>query len=587
MMCVHDQEKTKETKLEECKKEDILDFINKLIHTPLGCGKTLIELTTYNDVAMWWMADTLFCNFIINLVSKGREPERIFYESRVGNLIYSRNFNFILSIYKFIGPYLMVPYDLFIKTLSLFFCLVFRRNMLKVMQEKKPKVLFVAQDRQWKIVRDNKIKHKKYSDSFFDSIIDELEYRNIYVEGIYPIDLYPLRSLRTLIAKLRTWDLNHKPLNLYWNLNASRKEIRSLYHFKSNMNILKEDLVFKKLCTYNGTNFYNAIMAEIELYFIFLFTHLVKFIEESRTMIKSEKPDIILIINEHYWWERTLIIAAKFEAIPTLAIQHGIIHPSFKSHMYLKSDISPDGEMHSPYCPLVDKTAVFGSYYEDILTKLSAYPPNSVVVTGQPKYDSICNFNQYSKVHLALKYKINTSNRIALWAMQCQVYAEKELDSFIECVFQAIEHFNDITLIIKLHPSDSNRYFKKIDSFKRNHNVNVLMAAKSSDIFELISLCDLMITGRSTAAMEAIILNKPIIILDSIDESNKNPLVIDGVAPAVTNTEELRVVIKELLNGSRKSAINRDKFIKKYLYNTDGCATKRVVDLIQKMIKEA
>ncbi len=110
-------------------------------------------------------------------------------------------------------------------------------------------------------------------------------------------------------------------------------------------------------------------------------------------------PLLILLQNEYGWRERSLLVAAKENGIPTLAIQHGIIIPTHKGYMYTKEEISPNPSQYSLHCPIPDFTAVFGESYLDLLTKVSSYPSNRVIVTGPPRYDSTYQREQKSTVN--------------------------------------------------------------------------------------------------------------------------------------------------------------------------------------------
>ena len=130
-------------------------------------------------------------------------------------------------------------------------------------------------------------------------------------------------------------------------------------------------------------------MPELSLYFHILYPHLVKYIQMARKMIQSEKPDLVVLLNEFFWWERSLLIAAKMEGVPTLALQHGVISLQHNSYSYTEDEIDVGGDFRAPFCPIPDVTLVYGPHYKDMLTKLSSYPAYSVVATGQPRYDHL------------------------------------------------------------------------------------------------------------------------------------------------------------------------------------------------------
>lgn len=84
--------------------------------------------------------------------------------------------------------------------------------------------------------------------------------------------------------------------------------------------------------------------------------------------------------------------------------------------------------------------------------------------------------------------------------------------------------------------------------------------------------------------MEAVALNKPVIVLNLSGEPDPVEYVKEGVALGVYRKEDLGPAIKSLLIDDSQLAGNRKRYIEKYLYRVDGRATERVVNLINQMI---
>ena len=77
-----------------------------------------------------------------------------------------------------------------------------------------------------------------------------------------------------------------------------------------------------------------------------------------------------------------------------MAIQHGVIGENVY-YTHNPGDISK--EVTAPFCPIADKTAVYGPYYKRYLINKGHYVPSSVVVTGQPRYDELAKTNLFNK----------------------------------------------------------------------------------------------------------------------------------------------------------------------------------------------
>jgi len=556
-----------------------LVYIRKLCKKTLACEKSLLELTTYDNVAMWWIRDIQFYYFIKNAISDDISAKS--NHQKIFMMLY-KTFRYHIEFFF----YIEFLYDLSLKFLVRAISRLLGKHDQSE-EKSKSKILFVATDNEWRFVRDYETNKLKKSDAIFDSIITKNNRYNFL--GVYPIELPTIRGLKIFVDKLRIWDIIHKPLNLYWSLEVWKKERNAFKHFKKSWNCLKDDEGFKKMCICNGKDLSNQILKELEIYFLFLFPRAVKYIEMGREMIKAEKPVLILLQNEYGSNERCyLVVAANLENIPTLAVQHGVIHPTHAGYIYAKDEISPEGSVKSPYCPIPDRTAVYGTYHKDILTKVSAYPEDSVVVTGQPRYDILYHADKiYDKEKFIKKYKINPDHKIILWTTQCHGLSEEENIKNFKAVFETMRNLKDVTLVIKQHPGEGRRYTKMIGKYLNKYKLNAVVMPKDSDTYEQIFVCDLMMTRHSTTAMEAVALNKPVIILNLSGEPDPVDYVKEGVALGVYKEEDLKPTIERLLKDDSELAKNRKRYIEKYLYKIDGKATERVVKLIGEMIEES
>lgn len=555
-----------------------LKYVRELCKRTLACEKNLLDLTTYDNVAMWWIRDNQFYYFIKHATDENISVD-LSHQSKMFMMLY-KTFRTHIDFLYYIG----FLHNLFLKSLvSVLMRLWGGSNQTGT--ESKSKILFVATDNEWRFVRDCETNKVKKSDAFFDSIITKLNKRYNLL-GVYPIELPAIRGLKIFVEKLRNWGIMHKPLNSYWSLDVWTKERTAFKHFKKSWDCLKEDADFRLMCVYNGKDLYNQITKELEICFLFLFPRAVRYIEMGKRMMKAEKPDLILLKHEYGSNERCyLVIAAKLNNIPTLAVQHGLIHPTHVGYRYAEDEISRDGSVTSPYCPIPDITAVYGPYHKDILTKVSAYPEDSVVVTGQPRYDVLYHAEWiYSKEKFLEKYKINPKHKIVLWATACHGYSDEENIRYFKTVFETMQNIKGATLIIKQHPVEGERYTKMIEKYLNTYKINAIVTPKDSDTYELLFVCDLMITKNSTTAMEAIALNKPVIILNLGGEPDVVDYVEQGVAFGVYKEEDLKPIIEKLLKDDTDLAKNRERYIEKYLYKLDGKATERVVNLITRMI---
>jgi len=289
------------------------------------------------------------------------------------------------------------------------------------------------------------------------------------------------------------------------------------------------------------------------------------------------------VTSEYGFFERGLVVAGKLRGIPTLALQHGNIGPLHKGYMYQKGSISTRGSIEAPYCPVPDKTAVYGPYDYTLLTKMSDYPPDSVVITGQPGYDKLAMTERlYSKEKFCSKLSLDPSKKIVLVATENLPISQGE--AFLRHSLKALKNFSDIQVVVKPHPKEKGEWYNNVVN---EESIKAVILSRTADTFEALYACDLLVAGFSTVITEATILGKPSVTLNIGIKEDPAPFYKDFTL-RIYMEEELAPAIREALYDEEireKLKKAREEFIYQHIYKKDGKATERVVDLIEEMIK--
>lgn len=228
-----------------------------------------------------------------------------------------------------------------------------------------------------------------------------------------------------------------------------------------------------------------------------------------------------------------------------------------------------------------------GKYSEEILLKAD-YAKNRLTIVGNPKLDHFKSIKQNDSIKkLQSKYNIAKNHKLVVIAMS-QWHQNDEI------WMSDLIHFcnsNEIETIIKVHPryklsseiNDriSNDIEKKCKGmkYKITHQI---------DLYTLLSASDLVISEYSNAGIEAVLLEKPLIIANFSkikSESVSQRMDKLGAALYTEDYEELEKLVKEIL------------FEKKYLedlkngrrqvnelfnFKNDGKASNRIYDLLIK-----
>ena len=138
-------------------------------------------------------------------------------------------------------------------------------------------------------------------------------------------------------------------------------------------------------------------------------------------------------------------------------------------------------------------------------------------------------------------------------------------------------------IVVRLHPNVWNQ------SNFINYGENILNGTAYPDMQELLLACDALISDYSSCVFDFAILKKPVFIcaLD-IKEYEKTrgllPEFYDFPFPIATSNEEMLTNIKNYDQISYFDKVNR--YFERYPLYDDGNASRRVVDWLEKKIKE-
>ncbi len=524
-------------------------------------GRPLVEWTEYQGIAHWWFVHTEFQTAMARTgdaeTAFPRGGGRLLEELRLLYRVFASAVARILSI------------------------------PLPRYRADRARILILTYNHRWRMVRDLEDGGVRPGDAYFDTIIEELVKRGRYQvltssPFTGPPDSWhrPLPSLRKALSRRREGRVPHRILDEAWSLDAWRAERKARAHFRALFarNLDLGELIAKLPKDMDRSG---AISMRLEYYFNTVFERVVGQMHVGRRFLEALRPDLVVLINEYGRLERALVASARLLDIPVLAIQHGVIHPTHPGYLHSPLEISGTGSVRSPSCPLPNRTAVYGPYHKKLLREKGAYPRGSVVVTGQPRYDLLAHASTlWNRDDVLHSLDLDPAKRTVLWATQTHGLPSEENRQNVEAVYRALARLENAQLVVKLHPNEDQR----ARPYRRNSSYKPTIVAGDGDTLALLFACELLITHQSTVAMEAVALDRPVIILNLSRKPDSVDYVKEGVAEGVYRPEDLRPAIVRLLSDRTPLSRNRSQYIAKYLFKSDGRATERVVDLIDQMI---
>ena len=342
---------------------------------------------------------------------------------------------------------------------------------------------------------------------------------------------------------------------------------------------------FKELLLYKDIPLWDTLKDELRLRFYTYFPSFIKNIETSKTIIEKENVKAVAIADESSFCNKSLLVAAYPKKIPTLVVQTGVMGANnlFLEYGSTVAELEGSPSKH-PLFP--SKFSVYGDGSRDIL-KEAGYPfYDSITVTGQPRYDILTRASEtFDAEEFRRKLNIPPDKKLVLIASQpSSTFGNSEV--FLRNVLQALKADPRIRIVIKPKPHPSDAAEKWHRQLAEKMGVEVIVLPRNSDTNEALYACDVLITFFSTVALEAIILDKPVVTVNLTDQPDPIPYAQSGVALGVYKAEDIAPAVKKALN-DRKTRTRlkqgREKYLYQQFYKLDGQATKRVVDLIYQM----
>ncbi len=261
---------------------------------------------------------------------------------------------------------------------------------------------------------------------------------------------------------------------------------------------------------------------------------------------------------------KSILDAARFHGIKIIGLQHGTMHDLHPAYLYTPNDCKNH--------VMPDLTLTWGKYWEEFLVEKGNYPKESVVSVGQIRTDIIPLLMQ------AEKQKRATHVDKIVFASQPQRDPELRYQAAYD-VFKSARKFPKARLVVKLHPRefDDLEYYSAIakDAGCKKYELDT-----SSDLYQLIASCDVLITCFSTVGTETVYFYKPLIILDHLKQDIQG-YAAEGVAFQATNADNLTSILSGILRGTLKVDRARyDSFIRKYACQIDGKVAERCIEAI-------
>ena len=364
----------------------------------------------------------------------------------------------------------------------------------------------------------------------------------------------------------------------YWSpyvpLSAWPRIVRQSRELRRIWDQLQTSKRFRGQFQHNGMSLWPALQNPLRAIFVSQFPRMILWIEALKNIFESVQPCVVATVPDRKPVARIALALAKQYGVPSLTIQPA-----------LYSD-------HPQYGPLyADKVAVIDEHGREVYAKRGGITPERMVITGSPRWDSTFTSKQTlrtPKGEIRRKLGLHPSEKLVVFATEGVGIPLSNTQRMIQAVLYAMSPHDNTRLVIKLHPTESlEQYNGMFSDLDWTHHQPIIM--KDIDLYSLLAVSDLLITGFSNVALEAALLDKPVLTINLTGEPDPLPFVRDGIALGAYSEVEIkqqfdRIICDDTSTREQLQA-RRHQYMKRNPQLLDGKAVDRIIEMLRQMTR--
>lgn len=272
------------------------------------------------------------------------------------------------------------------------------------------------------------------------------------------------------------------------------------------------------------------------------------------------RPDLILCVNDYAFEIASCLDRARQSGIPSLCLQDGIL----EWRCQYENPLFADGNGAAQHQPvLADKIACIGN---QSARHIAAWGNGTrTEVTGMPRLDALARMPASPIQRPGQRLLIMTAKNPGFTPEQTAVTLRSLLD---------VKHYVDSLTGVDVYWRVSRSIAKELGV------VNRLSRAESAELVDILSQSDAVVTTMSTAVIEAMLMGRPVAVLDY----HNNPQFVP-TAWTISCMGQIESVIQELLFPHTRRMHHQNCCLDDCLER--GLAAPRVGSLIERMIDTA
>lgn len=447
-------------------------------------------------------------------------------------------------------------------------------------QDRRKIVLFLTHAAFWKSRRDessgDEREYEHYFDALLPAVADEPQLQP-FVLAVGPRAAFRRRRARDRFAE---WMRLHPEAGPYVHVNrftswrVAAEALRATRQVRALWRSLRRSPAAQEAFTHRGVTFFDLAQRDLAGALLLQLPWAVRSYEEMAAALRATHPALVLLYAESSGWGRAAVAACRAHGVPSLALQHGILYPGYYSYLH-----GPD----EADCPRPDRTAVFGEAAKRFLVEQGGYAPESLVVTGSPKFDALLSLARgLERAAVRERLGVAPGEKLLLVASRFRAIREthRSIGSAFSSLVTAATALPGVRLLVKPHPAESGDAYERAIRQAGAERARVL--SPGTDLLELLVAMDALVTVESLSAVEALVVGRPVLVLNM--PTNLAEMVEQGMALGVPACGDPQRALRSLLFDAatgRRLAEARARYLGDVAHGVDGEATARIMSLVR------
>jgi hypothetical protein len=285
---------------------------------------------------------------------------------------------------------------------------------------------------------------------------------------------------------------------------------------------------------------------------------IVRMLDAVRSLFDSLRIGAVITISSLYSMDGALNLIARVKRIPSFTLQHGLI---------------VDHELFCHVPVLATKKLVWGEATRQWYQKFG-FPESRVSVVGSPRFDTIFNRKWCGREQLLRMLGTDPAKKIVVYA--AQVFRVNQI--IAPLIFEGLRPIPDLFLVMLLHPGEDTMLYKGCSMGFPNCQI---VRFGQISLYDALSGADYFITYYSTAALEAMLFQLPVITVEPAPPTFS--FGDSGASIRVTDSAGLNQAMRRLISDRvfRQTAIEQYRqFLSEYCI-PDGLAGRRLFDQVE------